>query len=103
MAVIDEVVTFHVQETKVLALEHDSQPSFYSLLVNILEQIERLDPQGQVFRMVWDYFMRCKKTYMIEVETMKGKDEGRKASRKLITRDVSFLIEGCVSANPNIS
>ena len=103
LAVIDEIVAYRIQETKSLAFESNSLPSFYALLVNFLEQIERLDHQGRMMDIVWDYFIKYKKVYLIEVETMKSKDEGRTPARRLVTRDVSFLVEGCVSANPKLS
>ena len=72
-------------------------------MVNFLEQVERLDSQGKLMEIVWEYFLKCKKVYLIEVETMKSRDEGRTLARRLITRDVSFLVEGCDSANPKLS
>lgn len=101
---IDEVVTYRIQETKSLACEQNSAQvnSFYALLVGLLEQVERVDPQGKLLTLVNEYFQKCIKTYLIEVDTLKGRDESRTHARALITQDVSYLIEGCVSANPNL-
>ena len=50
-----------------------------------------------------DYFYKCKKTYLIEVLSLKNRDETRADAQRLITMDVSFLIESCVSANPEVA
>ena len=36
-------------------------------MVNFLEQVERLDSQGKLMEIVWEYFLKCKKVYLIEV------------------------------------
>ena len=103
LAAIDEIVTYRIQETKVLASEDNGVGSFYALLVSFLEQVERIEPQGRMLRLVREYFIKCKRTYLIEVFTLKSRDESRGSARELITKNVSYLIEGCVSANPNIA
>ena len=40
---------------------------------------------------------------MLEVNQLKYRDQWKKTAEKLINQDVSFVIEGTVSANPMIS
>ena len=73
------------------------------MLINFLEQAERADSHGKLLETVRNYFNKCKKTYTLEVNQLKYKDDGKKIAEKLINQDVSFVIEGTVSANPIIS
>ena len=43
-------------------------------MVNFLEQAERLDPSSQLAQIILKYFLKYKKTYMIETIGMKFKD-----------------------------
>jgi hypothetical protein len=75
LAAIDEVVTYRIQEIKILTAEQRSRlGSFYALMVSLLEQVERLEPSGKLLKLVRAYFMKCKRTYFIEVISLKGRD-----------------------------
>lgn len=57
----------------------------------------------KLLNVVRNYFLKCKRTYFIEINQMKFKDETKKRARKLITEDVSYLIEASISSNPIIA
>lgn len=61
-------------------------------MVSLLEQVERLEPSGKLLKLVRAYFMKCKRTYFIEVISLKGRDETRAGARELITQDVGYLV-----------
>lgn len=62
------------------AIEKRSIESFFALLINFLEQAERADSNGKLLETVKNYFYKCKKTYMLEVNQLKYKDEGKKTA-----------------------
>ncbi len=65
LAVIDEVVTYRIQLVKDDPSKVSQKYSFYCLMVNFLEQAERLDPSSQLAQIILKYFLKYKKTYMI--------------------------------------
>lgn len=76
MAVIDEVVTYRIQVIKDTPY-NSKKHSFYALLVSFLEQAEGLDPTHKMLDLVLNYFLKCKKTYQIEINQMKYNDESK--------------------------
>jgi hypothetical protein len=56
-----------------------------------------------LLRLVRDYFLKCIRAYLIEVETLRARDETRTQARRLITKDLGYLVESCVSANPTLA
>ncbi len=94
MAIIDEILTYRIQVSKDLPEWSDAAEnnSFYSVLINFLEEAERLDPSKLLLNVVKNYFLKCKRTYFISINQMKFKDDTKKRARKLITQDVSYLV-----------
>jgi hypothetical protein len=94
LAIIDEILTYRIQVSKDLPEWSDAAEnnSFYSVLINFLEEAERLDPSKLLLNVVKNYFLKCKRTYFISINQMKFKDDTKKRARKLITQDVSYLV-----------
>lgn len=72
-------------------------------MVSFLEQAERIDPSGKLLATVKSYFTRCVRTYMQDTSRLKFQDTGKKACIELLIKNVVFLTEGTISANPMIS
>lgn len=67
-------MTYRIQETKPLAEQQEQETCFFSLLVGLLEQVERVDSSGRLHKVTQNYFNKCIKAYLIEVETLRAKD-----------------------------
>ena len=102
LAIIDEIITFRIQTVKENLMK-DGTVSFYSLLYSLLEQIERADPSCRLLTYVKNYFLKCNKTYMIEMGRLKVQDNGKKIYCQLLKLDVAYVVEGTISANPILS
>ena len=62
-----------------------------------------MDPSEKLLNILRNYFNRCVNTYLQDTSRLKFQDSGKKACIELLNKNVIFLIEGTISANPIIS